>query len=669
MVLIDCCKFFIISILLLIVSLVSFADSILEPPPLPKEGEYLPFSNRTDVGLWFISKEGTTHFYRWHPATAKLIPLVSMTLCSSPTRAIENQYGVFVFCNDSGYLLNISTTNQVLSKKITHARFNPRLLSLIDGKVLLIGGLNHGKSDRTIAESTIEIAYPTKNKQLYLSKIADIPADIIRGNAVTLLANGNVMFVGGAKQEGSFYHCEGCSNKSYILDAKTKSWTTGATLLQARKNATATLLADGSLLVVGGFTPDYPEGDGSYGTQSVETLPKSQNNFVQASPLLIGQAAHYAIPLIYNTQQYVLVAGGKDEAKSIQLYDVKNAKWLYLDGFMPYCEGVSFGVANVVLPFSFDNHLWLPPKPRCTQQHTKLRMPNSKGESIKYAFDVNKGLPVDFWVGRVTVNTPEYAVFNQGFLTNLSNKRDSENNQNYTVSDYIELRHIIWKDGHIQTLQPNEALPTDIAVNQTMVNLDDLPPLRRARKDTYNKQLADGRIIVAGGEVQIEKKLALLAENATKLDAADPYIELGEFLPTRTYDIFDSNTQQWRTSALAKTSAHGVEILDDGRVVHHQDNMVEISTADGTAWQILPLPIDKFIDDEQIWLQQNELFFSGVFWLNKQRYHIIFWYDQTTQQWQQIHNILYPETDRASQLWIKQLPNGKKVVVSSWGFQ
>lgn len=56
------------------------------------------------------------------------------------------------------------------------------------------------------------------------------------------------------------------------------------------------------------------------------------------------------------------------------------------------------------------------------------------------------------------------------------------------------------------------------------------------------RELADGRIIVAGGEVQVHK-IALMSGDSQRADAADEYVGIGPYLPSRRHEIYDPATR------------------------------------------------------------------------------------------------------------------------------
>jgi len=77
--------------------------------------------------------------------------------------------------------------------------------------------------------------------------------------------------------------------------------------------------------------------------------------------------------------------------------------------------------------------------------------------------------------------------------------------------------------------------------------------------------LADGRIIVAGGEIPV--RIAVWQADSDKPGTADRYIDTGEHAPWSHYCIYDSHQDRWSESASVLSSDAQSAILDDGRVL------------------------------------------------------------------------------------------------------
>lgn len=155
------------------------------------------------------------------------------------------------------------------------------------------------------------------------------------------------------------------------------------------------------------------------------------------------------------------------------------------------------------------------------------------------------------------------------------------------------------------------------------------PALNRARRSTDSdrvriRELADGSVVVAGGEVQAEK-IVLLKSDSNMSDAVDEYVGIGPYLPSRRHEIFDPTARLWRTSAPATAAGGRVHILADGQVVKvarmpardgAADRYVtEVSNPEGstwTGWQLISQSKLRWDDRLKLFEIGGELFASGI---------------------------------------------------------
>lgn len=147
------------------------------------------------------------------------------------------------------------------------------------------------------------------------------------GHTATLLADGSVLVAGGYGLDE-----EGYPNDAIALaeryDPATGTWRTAGRLNEARTQHTATLLADGTVLVVGGI------GDLEY-RASAEVYDPATDRWRLVDPLAIGRSGHTATPLPDGT---VLVIGGEvlpederdDEdavTSAVERFDPRTGTW------------------------------------------------------------------------------------------------------------------------------------------------------------------------------------------------------------------------------------------------------------------------------------------------------------------------------------------------------
>ncbi|MEY4244126.1 MAG: hypothetical protein RLZZ245_1711 [Verrucomicrobiota bacterium] len=134
-----------------------------------------------------------------------------------------------------------------------------------------------------------------------------------RDHTATLLADGRVLVAGG-------YQTSGQTASAEIYDPATGAWTAVADMSGSRSRHTATLLVDGKVLVAGG--------DG--GDATAEVFDPGTESWTVVGPLAQGRGDHTATLL---ANGMVLVAGGQTTANtaglrtSAELYDPATGSW------------------------------------------------------------------------------------------------------------------------------------------------------------------------------------------------------------------------------------------------------------------------------------------------------------------------------------------------------
>ncbi|HEX2275148.1 MAG TPA: kelch repeat-containing protein [Acidimicrobiales bacterium] len=125
------------------------------------------------------------------------------------------------------------------------ARFEHTATALADGKVLMAGGQGPGDGGRVTALATAELYDPAADSFVATTNLSEGRTN----HAAVLLADrSTVLVVGGAGGTNA----DVSLGSAELYDARSGSWTRATPLSEARTGATATLLADGRVLVAGG---------------------------------------------------------------------------------------------------------------------------------------------------------------------------------------------------------------------------------------------------------------------------------------------------------------------------------------------------------------------------------------------------------------------------------
>jgi Galactose oxidase, central domain/Kelch motif len=131
------------------------------------------------------------------------------------------------------------------------------------------------------------------------------------GLTATLLRDGTVLVVGGARGDGS----------AERYDPSTGRWTSAGTPLHPRLNHTATLLPDGRVLLAGGYY-------GGHDRATTEIYDPASNGWTAGAPMHTARERHQAIALLDGR---VLVVGGIGDDSAVdvtaELYDPRTGTW------------------------------------------------------------------------------------------------------------------------------------------------------------------------------------------------------------------------------------------------------------------------------------------------------------------------------------------------------
>lgn len=205
---------------------------------------------------------------------------------------------------------------------------------LPDGRILVVGGISVS-ADGSLAKSvsTAEIYDPASNTWSSAGSLAQGRS----GHTATLLPDGRVVIVGGESISAS--GSADLTASSEIFDPRTGTWSPSGPLTTGREGHTATLLASGKILVVGGQTDlsrggnvrFVSAGQAAVAPSSSAELFDPQTNSWSPVASLATERAEHTTTLLPDGQ--VLVVGGIGKASDAPLataerYDPINNRWL-----------------------------------------------------------------------------------------------------------------------------------------------------------------------------------------------------------------------------------------------------------------------------------------------------------------------------------------------------
>ena len=210
---------------------------------------------------------------------------------------------------DSTELLDVTTMTWKLTGKMNEKRRAPGIAQLADRTVIAAGGTGAAK----VPLNSVETWDPgTEEWQLIT------PMNTARDSmGYVLLADGRLMVAGGKSIDKKGVLISSIK-ESEIYDPETKKWIEIAPMHEERVNNTATLLNDGNVLVVGGGKEDGPY------SKTVELYDTTRDVWISLEPLSVGRALHTATKLLDGR---VLIVGGRGKKTSSEIYDPRNKKW------------------------------------------------------------------------------------------------------------------------------------------------------------------------------------------------------------------------------------------------------------------------------------------------------------------------------------------------------
>jgi N-acetylneuraminic acid mutarotase len=195
---------------------------------------------------------------------------------------------------------------------LTTARGGHTATLLPDGRILVAGGYN----DDWLAAA--ELYDPRDGTWSTTGSMTTARG----GHTATLLPDGTVLVTGGSVGPGGEFYAT--SSVAEVYHPKTGEWTATASMTTARGGHTATLLPDGTVLVVGG-----DRGVNSIGSPLASAEIFDPNNRTWSATGSMAEA-RFAFRTILLPDGRVLVAGGSnasDVLATAELYDPSNGRW------------------------------------------------------------------------------------------------------------------------------------------------------------------------------------------------------------------------------------------------------------------------------------------------------------------------------------------------------
>jgi hypothetical protein len=154
------------------------------------------------------------------------------------------------------------------------------------------------------------------------SAAPQMPTERVAGHTATLLASGKLLVVGGVKSAGVG------TAAADLFDPASATWTSVAPMNVMRSSHAATLLADGRVLVTGGSTVSSVASQGYVNNASAEIYDPVANTWTVTPPMSVARSHHTATLL---PDGKVLVVGGENlqylVEPTAEIYDPASNTW------------------------------------------------------------------------------------------------------------------------------------------------------------------------------------------------------------------------------------------------------------------------------------------------------------------------------------------------------
>jgi N-acetylneuraminic acid mutarotase len=218
----------------------------------------------------------------------------------------------------SAELYDPSTGSWTATGAMIEARYGYTATLLPGGEVLVAGGSTTIVGSSPFPLATAELYDPRTRTWTAIGSMATART----GHTATLLADGKVLVAGGVAAFGDYIPTSPLASAE-LYDPGTKTWTATAGMNEARDGHTATLLLDGKVLVVGG-------GNSPASTELYDSRTKT---WTAVGNLTEARSGYTATRL---RDGRVLVAGGYGAGwlSSAELYDPATGSWTATGGMI-----------------------------------------------------------------------------------------------------------------------------------------------------------------------------------------------------------------------------------------------------------------------------------------------------------------------------------------------
>ncbi|MDC0681453.1 Kelch repeat-containing protein [Sorangium atrum] len=227
-----------------------------------------------------------------------------------PTRLEVQGDEISLWVEEAGSPLLVDPSWSVTAASDATLRAQHTATLLPDGRVLIAGGVS--AADRRSHLASAAIYDPALDAWLPAAPMSKQRSV----HTATLLADGRVLVTGGASGGAEWV------SSAELYDPATDAWTPAATMISARSSHTATLLADGRVLAAGGAPPGGAPG------ATAELYDPVSDTWSPTPAASVARSGHAAARL---RDGRVLIVGGRNietgVLSSVEIYDPTTGAW------------------------------------------------------------------------------------------------------------------------------------------------------------------------------------------------------------------------------------------------------------------------------------------------------------------------------------------------------